>query len=321
MVWWKSLLVGESKNWKVGTFVDPNAPVEELLANESYLTITLRSMHLVNQREGLTRLCAVVHACTSHAHDGVGERSVHVLTTPTALQEVDPSHLDRVVTESTPILGPVPYRGGEVKVEIGLFSVGISSFTTPFINVLSGLSREIGVSRLPAHTVELAKILNDGMNAFGVAVGESRLEIGLSKSFARATTGCFYVMGAPEEKLPSSKLIIDLERYLIHNRDGTPIPYPYFVFTIDQSKRRDDFARIPELLVAYNQLADAVRSNAEQSRIDAYLVGFANVTRWCPDFLESDANALIERVTAKARPAGPRSIGNEPTPFPELHEI
>ncbi|RZM18123.1 MAG: hypothetical protein EOO88_41565, partial [Pedobacter sp.] len=77
--------------------------------------------------------------------DATGECSVTV-TAPTAMRDLDPNRLDRIIQSNYRLMGPVPYVGGDIRVEIGLLSVASADLAAPYLQLLETLSDKAGVS-------------------------------------------------------------------------------------------------------------------------------------------------------------------------------
>jgi hypothetical protein len=124
----------------------PSASQEALQAEGAYVSIFLRSVRIVNVRKGWNKFYPVVHSYISLPHLSGKVAEFQAVTSPSHLAELDADHLDRVINLNHRLLGPVPYRGGDLTCEIGLFSVKSSDLAKPFLGVLETMASVAGVS-------------------------------------------------------------------------------------------------------------------------------------------------------------------------------
>jgi len=252
----------KAEDWIYGLVPKENTPqdiaVTTISANEEYLQIYLRSMRIVNVGKGFSSFYAAVHSYISVAHRSGDDAQFRVLTSPNNLKELDAKRLQNVITASVPLLGPIPYRGGKVGLEIGLFSIKSRDLAAPFLSLITDLSKASGVSFINAAAPFLDPIKN-GVEMLTGSSDNTQLELGLIDNLTSIQTGYYLTIRAPKDKYKMEDFAIDTDRRLVYKTSGQPVnEFPYMIFQVFTTKTRDDFFKIPEIQKTYKKLQDKV---------------------------------------------------------------
>jgi hypothetical protein len=122
MGWWSAAMRTRSTQW---TYLElprdaESAPVEP---ETSYLSVFLRTAYVVDVRRGLRRFHGAVNSSITLPARSGGDAQFIATLAPTSLQDVAPGSADRFIQVNRRLAGPVPYVGGDVEAEVGLFSV------------------------------------------------------------------------------------------------------------------------------------------------------------------------------------------------------
>jgi hypothetical protein len=252
------------------------------------------SMRIVDVRKGLSKFYGTVHSFISIPHRG-GTARFHSLTTPVDLKDIDADHIDRVIQIERPLLGPIPYRGGPVEIEVGLFSIKSADLAGPFLSVLQKMSEVAGVSYIKT-ALPFVEPIKEGVSLLLGGNAASVLEIGLSRSYSDIRTGFVIVMRAPKGKIDTSDLRMDGSDYRLTDSNGSVFgQYPYMVLQIVAEQKRDAWFNIPELSEPYKGLQDAVKkSNLEA--VKQSLVIFKRAALTCDDLIAADSTRLADEV-------------------------
>lgn len=302
MSWFSDLFHKRTTDWFFSQIpieqTPGNVTYAQVNAGEEYLNVILKSMRIVDVRKGLSKFYATVHSHIELGHIDQGIANFNYVTTPGNLEKLDSSNLDRVVNLNRRLLGPVPYVGGDVTLEIGLFSIKEADLAAPFINLLTSMSSLGGVSFISA-ALPYVKPLEEGVKLLTGSSGDTILEIGYNTQMTEVQTGYYVVMRVDKDKVDVNNLVIDPKDYrLIDKKTKQSISdYPYMVFEISSSKTRNDWFNIPEVAVAYNQLRKLVKEREYNQAQDA-LRTFQSIVATSADMIQSDATALSAKVTA-----------------------
>lgn len=311
MSFWTDIWKTPAKDWTYYELPPEKTPTKlvhtKVAPQDGYLNIWLQSFRITNVRKGLKNFYGTVHSFIFlPILDSDKPAEFQVATTPGQLKNLDAQNLDHILVLNHRLLGPIPYRGGDVEIEIGLFSIKEADLAGPFLSVLESMSKMAGVSFIST-ALPFAGPLKDGINLLSGAESDSILEIGLSRVYSPAETGYFAIMRADKGMVDTAKLRIDDHYHLVDDASGDPISeYPYLVFRAEVSKQRDDWFLIPDLASAHRSLRKEVKDGVLEKINEAFAV-FRRTAMACPDLLLVDAKRIVAEVEADVRAAvGPR---------------
>jgi hypothetical protein len=298
----------KTKDWifaPLGPNQVPNsAPREPIDPYYSYISIFLRSAHIVNVRSGLKRFYGVVHSNIQVPHRSGEDARFAVVTVPTAMRDLDPNRLDRIVQLNHQLVGPVPYVGGDLKMQIGLLSVASADLAAPYLQLLETLSEKAGVAYISL-ALPFADVITSGINLLTGGADQSILEIGVSVEENSPMTGWYVVARAAKDSFKVQNLKIDPNDNKLLAEDGTSLKdYPYLVIEVKKDKARNDWFKIPELAQAYAQIQAEYRNGDAEATQDA-ITTFRRIALTNNDLLEDDAFALAERLKERYTEIGP----------------
>ncbi|HEX8697085.1 MAG TPA: hypothetical protein VF746_31995 [Longimicrobium sp.] len=304
MGWWNDLFRKRAQDWVYAQLDGPQVPdepkeKEEVPVDGAYLTITLRSLRVVNVRRLATKFYGVVHSFATLNHLSGKDASFHTVTSPAELRNIDPANLDRVITVKKTLLGPIPYRGEGVGLELGLFSIKEADLAAPFIDLLESASSAAGVS-VVSTALPFIEPLRKGIDAITGASGDSILEIGISDTYNPPRTGWWVVMRARKGTVDVSKLRVTPTDFRLVDADGQPVrDYPYVVFSISQSGRRDDWFKLPDLTRPYQELREAARKG-DYEAVKELIATFKRTALTSDDLITADAMRIGQLVQEQA---------------------
>jgi hypothetical protein len=305
MGWLAKNFSSKTKDWLFAPLSAEQTPtvieVKKLNANEEYLNVILKSMRIVNIRKGLSTFYATVHSHIEVDYLTGKSACFNYVTTPGNLEKLDATHLDRVINLNRRLLGPIPYRGGDVKMEVGLFSIKEADLAAPFINLLSSMSSLGGVSFINT-AMPYVEPLEKGIELLTGSANDTILEIGIDTEFINViNTGYYIVIRAEKNSINVADLRIDQNDFKLVDKNGNPISdYPYMVFEISSVKNRDDWYDIPEISTSYNKLREEVRKGNTKEVTDA-LTAFRLIVYTSPDLLFRDGKIVYDKVDAEIK--------------------
>jgi hypothetical protein len=258
---WKSIWKAQAADWTYGLLEPPAEQTTDssrtLKVSTEYLSIWLKSMRIVDVRRGSRKFYGTVHSFISLPTLS-GKAEFHTLTTPQNLKNIDSIKLDRVIVLNQRLLGPIPYRGGGVDIELGLFSINSGDLIASYLRMLEKMASVAGVSYVKT-ALPFVSLLNEGINLLLGSNEDTSLEIGLCTTLETPRTGNFVVIRAPNNEINLSNLKLD-KNYGLIDSDGQPIrDYPYMVFCVESSLERDCWEPIPAISDAYKDLKMAFK--------------------------------------------------------------
>jgi hypothetical protein len=99
MGWWSALMRTRAEQW---TYLKLAEPAADLVEPESgYLSVFLRSAHVVDVRKGFCRFYGAVSSSLSLPTRAGTIAKFESAMSPASLRNVDPDHLDRYIQAST----------------------------------------------------------------------------------------------------------------------------------------------------------------------------------------------------------------------------
>jgi hypothetical protein len=300
---WENIFRKKSETWffqqLTPTQVPGNFRTKRVEPGKEYLSIKIMTMHIVDVRKGFSNFYGAVHSFISIPYKDGSFAQFNVLTTPTQLQKVDGTNVDKVIIKNIPLLARVPYQGGTVTVEMGLFSIKEENLAAPFLSLLSNMAQSSSVSFI-SKTIPFLEPLRQGIDIITGSDKVSALEIGLSTFLDEINTGYYVIIKAPKDKMKNVKFKLDEDFTLIDENGSLISDYAYIVFMINSEKDRGDFFSIPEISSTYNKLQADINSGNHQSAQDS-LVVFKRMALTSKDLIFEDAKTICSKVEAEAK--------------------
>lgn len=299
MGWWNNIWRTQAQTW-IFEWLDPSqipgTPASQpVKAENAYLSVRLASMRVVNVRKSLSTFYGTVHSHISIPHLSGKPASFDVVTTPSALQKVDAKHMDRLIPVNKRLLGPVPYRGGDLEMEVGLFSVKQADLAAPYLDLLATLSEAAGVSYIKA-ALPFAAPLQKGIQLLTGSDSKDILEIGIAYSSKSPQTGYYLVMRAPKGTMNVRTLrVTSPDNYLVDAAGKSVGDYPYMLIEISASLEREAWFEIPELQNPYAALKEAVRAR-KVDEVQERFATFKFTVLTSDDLLHTDARKIVDGV-------------------------
>ncbi len=179
MSWFADVLRAKTTSWSFSRLETGEPAAQRAFTPETaYMSVVLRSLRIPYSRRGFSRFYGTVSSRCSLVHRGGARVEFFVVTTPPDIQGVDDANANRLVTVNKRLAGPVPYRGGDVELQLALLSVKASDLAAPYLEVLENFALVAGVSFVgPA--LKLAGPLRRGLDLLVGADAPAVLELGL----------------------------------------------------------------------------------------------------------------------------------------------
>jgi hypothetical protein len=294
----KESLWVKSKSWTFGWLKPEQVPGtiqdQDLSEGKDYVEIYMTSLKIPNQAIMTRRYFGTVHSFTSLpslSPSAVGgQAAFNVVTTPSLLQNVDSQNLSNVVQADIPLLGPVPYQGGNITVEAGVFSVLAEDLILPFLKVVEDVSKAASIS-IVSQAIPFIQPIEEAIYHLIGAGSGNKLEIGIKTTLKKS--GYLVVVGtsADEKFLSSLRLKADGRLYV----NDKEIEYAYMVLAVKSSKNRN-LSGIPEVLKAFQELQTGIRGVAQKEAIMSFYNTFTRTTYGCADLLPEDAEIINTQI-------------------------
>ena len=297
----------------------PPAEAPAIQPGTQYLRVWLRSARITEVRRWTAKFHASVHARFELNDPVLGRREVVCVVAPDkTFSELDPSHLDRLITVNQPLLGPVPYRG-ELDADVGLFSIAASDLAKPYLELLAGLTDAAGVSFL-AKAMPWAEPIRRGAEVLFSEARRSQLEIGLARTDTRLSPGHWVVARVPKGQLPHG-LSLDPHDYGLLDAQGNAVSgFPYMVIGVEALDQRDDYAAIPELRTAWDSVRTAVTEARPDTEVHQRFDQLRRVIAVSLDLVPADKRRVAQIFASELKEAGYSLDGPTPAAAPRALE-
>jgi hypothetical protein len=291
----KDLFRSPAVDYTFGQIGDDSSrsPIEK---NQKYLSVILRSMRIIHSRRGWSKFYPVVHSYFSLPHHASRLAEFQVVTSPTRLAELDPNRLDRIITLNQRLLGPIPYRGGDLTAEIGLLSVKTSDLAKPYLNLLETMATAAGVSFVSVAQPFIGP-LKKGLELLTES-SDLGLEVGLATNWTEPVSGNYAVIGAKRGTYQTSSMRIADDLRLVDEFGRAIEEHPYFVFGLECSDSRDDWFQIPDISEIHSQLREAVQK-ARTAEAEEFFATFKRTALTSPDLLFKHSQKLVAEIQSE----------------------
>jgi hypothetical protein len=196
-----------------------------------------------------------------------------------------------VVTMNQTLLGPILYRGGDLKLLLGLYAVPGEDWALRFIKVAEGVS-QLAMSAPLATAVSLANVVKTSVeNSF--ASDSLDLRLGLDSELRAGDwlqTGYLVMIAAPDEQLnPGALRITDGE---LRDADGNIYTaHDYLVLGIEVTSQRSDWQALGYGTLWQKLLKTAADADDIQAVKESYTT-FSGAILASADLSWSDRNAI-----------------------------
>lgn len=305
---WPEILRERAQDWiyaeldaaQVGGGLAP----ADVAPDTAYLSVFLRSARVVDVRKGFKRFYGVVNSVIRLPHQSGHAATFTTVACPAALKDADPARLDQVVQLNHRLLGPVPYVGGDLELEIGLFSIASRDLVAPYLELLATLSSSAGVSYV-SQAIPFAGPIVKGINMLAGGDDDTVLEVGLAGRQTPPRQGHFVVIRAPKGEVRVDALRLDPNDFRLLDGGGAPLgEHPYLVLEVRAETERADWFMIPELKSAYDGIQDEYRTGSATATEHA-IAAFERIAKTCDDLLFDDGKRLVEKLKEKYLETGP----------------
>ena len=277
----------------VGDVLDPD---------ECYIELYVESCRLEEARKFATRFNGIVYSFVSLARQGESNAQLAAVSKPEKLTDVDPNAISNVITVSKQMMGAVPWLGGTLSLQIGLFSVKSGNVLTPVLEYVTKVSSAAGISFVGA-VKPFLPLITEGMDLIAGQQADTKLEVAVDTDITPRVSGVHAIVAAPRNTLDPAKLVVDsTDRKLKY--DGKPLESGYCVFSIRRALQKADFGEIPELKEKYAAFQVALKANKRKDADDA-LTAFRLATIASPDLITKDAQRLVAKAREKFDAAFP----------------
>jgi hypothetical protein len=297
----KNQLWQQSKSFTVG-LLETNQSEDRFVGRavkprKDYIEIRVKSMRVPFKIIGTRTYYGTVHSFISlnNIASANGKATFSVVTTPTDLQNLDRTNLFNVITKDILLLGPIPYHGGDINLEAGVFSVLSDNLLAPFLKIIEDVSKTAGVSIINQALPFIGPIEDAIYHLIGYS-SNNKLEVGINMPLmdGQINEGYLVVVAASGGKGYLSQLRLQNDGRLF-NRTEEITNIPYMVLTIRAKERRGSYEDIPKIRESVTKLYNSFETG-DHDIIMRFFNDFRNVVNGSPELLPLDASMIIDET-------------------------
>ncbi len=294
------------------TFIDqlpdpelPDVPLVPVEPDGCYIEIYVESLRLKQARRFGTAFHGLVYTFARLSQEGLEDAELAAVSKPAKLAELDAGNLDRVITVSTRMMGAVPWRGGSLGLELGLFSVKKGNLLSPLLDYVARVSETGGFSFI-GQVKPFLPLIAEGLDLIAGQTQDAVIEVALDTDMALKESRLCAIVAVPKGALAGSFSLASSDRKLL--LDGELLEEAYCVFSIRRTDQKADYGAIPELKAAWAALRSSILSN-DRGQAEAALGTFSRTVIVSPDLINRDRERLIARAAEQVRAVFPKGAG------------
>jgi hypothetical protein len=235
--------------------------------DDAYVVVRMKEMYL-----GRIRLLWRKYYPMLHGFIDIGGEQEHAVAGPGQLQDLGNVNLDRVIVLNDRLSGPTPYRGGDVSILVGLYSVPGQDAAKALITTVGSFAALGGAA--VGQAAQIAGLVKQGVDSI-LGLGETKLQLGVSDTFYAGNPlrgGIHVGIAARPDEVSTETLWLRQGRLV---KGGDPIsarPYEdhdYMVIAIERVAQRDDWPALPEIVELNSDFAKIMADGATDAKTKA----------------------------------------------------
>lgn len=263
-------LINKDRQELAVAVIDParvagNPPATEARADEHYFRLTLVQMYLRKERKFLKDVYPAVHSMVQCQFGGTVVEVPNVADASRLLANQDAQ--GHVVARNFTLVPLMPFKGGEVKVVAGLFSVPGQNLLTNFLGAMSGFATLLAVPQLSS-ALSIATPLATGVQA--LFAGQDGMHLGFHDTFVGGggagntlTQSHIAVIRAPARDVDVSKLHVVEDRLCSGSGPGNGQHAPFdahdfMLLLFEVRSERDDWGQLTAIAEPFHEAVDAL---------------------------------------------------------------
>jgi hypothetical protein len=233
---------------------------EEPIENDqAYFVLRVKEMYLEHTRVLWRKFYPMLHGSVNY-----GSKEDVSVTGPGQLKELGESNLERVINLNHRLAGPIPYRGDDVTVVVGLYAVPGQDATKALIDTVGKLAALGGVAL--GQALEVTNVIKSGVEGI-LGMAQTSLSLGVEDTFYKGNpfrSGLYVGISAPASEINLNELWLK-EGQLVKGRDpivGKPyVDYDYMILEVERRPNREDWPGLPNIADFNDQFAAVMRDS------------------------------------------------------------
>lgn len=272
-------------------------PIEN---DQAYFLVRLKEMYLRSTRKLWRKFYPMLHGYVTY-----GKKDEHAVVGPGQLKELGDANLDRIVNLNYRLSGPLAYKGGDVSILAGLYSIPGQDASKALIDTISTVANLGGL--VTSQYAQIANVVKQGIESVA-GLSEARLELGISDTFYPKNpfrSGYYLGISAAEADIAMNRLWLR-EGRLVQGEDpviAQPFEdYDYFVLEVERREKREDWQGLPGIIEFEDKFAavmkdESLTTDAKRKRLTALWPGFSEALQTSPLLIRPDRENIALSVS------------------------
>ncbi len=161
-------------------------------------------------------------------------------------------------TSTSKLLGPIPYKGGSIDAEVGLFAIKSTDLSEPYLSLLNKAATTTANPSIAA-ALPFVGLIKEGITVLTGTDGPAILQAAYDSEWAIPRTGYYVVIQSPDKKYSKENLqIISAgvpDDVLLANKDGKAMSgVSYTIFSVTKVQNHDYWVQLSGLFDTYQDM-------------------------------------------------------------------
>ena len=301
-------LISKNSKGLVYEAIKPNRvknakPALAAKSDEHYFRVMLSQMFLTKDVKWFQAWYPAVHSLVECSFAGDVVAIPNVADSSRLLTQQDGK--GHVIARNFTLVPLMPFKGGEVRMVVGLFAVQGQNTLNNFIGVMSDFAKLLAVPQLSS-ALSVAAPLSKGIQTlFG---GTGGMHLGFHDTFVGAgghnelTNGYMALIHATERKVdPKSLFVVEDElRVGTGLKDGEHAPFQqndFMLIHVEVRPDRDDFNQLPSIAKSFGQAIEAI-GDLDDEKAETHFRQALVAAMRAPELTKADKRRVVELLKA-----------------------
>lgn len=230
-----------------------NTP-ERTIQSGEYVSLFIEAINIAHTRVGFDSFYGVVYVDVSISSEKLPQNKEKIFRSPEGLKKHDKNNPSNIIMGRSRVINSIPYDGGDIEIEIGIFSVRNSDLAGPYISMIEEMNIELGSISGFSSLSKLFDVVNGGVRLLLGTTGAVNLEVGISNTFSEPTASKFAIYGKSPDETSGRSITLSENFCLVDENYKEIKDVPYLVFSLESSSKRADWYKINGIKEAYEYL-------------------------------------------------------------------
>jgi hypothetical protein len=281
--------------------VIPKLASPAFVNDQAHYVLRLREMYVKYARILWRKYYPVLHSYTK-----MGKAEEHAVAGPGQLRELGDSNLDRIVNLNHRLCGPTPYRGEEVEVLVGLYSVPGQDALKALVKTVGDIASLGGIAL--GQVPQIAELVKSGVESI-VGLDTATLQLGIHDAFFKNNPlkpGVYVGVNAPANEVTFDQLWFKDGHLLKGRSPQVAKPYEdhdYMVLAVESHQTRDDWRSLPPVVEYEPKFHEILARNGpspdeKRQQLGALWGSFQQAILAAPYLTEPDRDNIAASISA-----------------------